>query len=72
MCNINSNTRDYILGLCGGFSMSVDDKYTMLFISYPLGMLIGFIISMGIEWYKKKQQKAEDYLTAIGVYDEKP
>ena len=52
--------------------MSVDDKYTMLFTSYPLGMLIGFIISTGIEWYKKKQRKTDDCLTAIGVYDEKP
>ena len=50
--------------------MSVDDKITMLFIAYPLGMMLGAIWVVGCKWYKKKQRKAENYLTVIGVYDE--
>ena len=70
VCNINGNARDYILGICGVFSMSVDDKITMLFIAHTLTLLGLFIWYKVRKWYKKKQQKAEDYLTAIGAYDE--
>ena len=47
-------------------------QITTLFIAY-----FGVILTLKawyfvIGWHKKKQQKAEDYLTAIGVYDEKP
>ena len=46
-------------------------QITTLFIAYFGGILIAKIWYAGVKWYEKKQKKAEDYLTAIGVYDEK-
>ena len=46
-------------------------QITTLFIAYFGGILTAKIWYAGVKWHEKKQKKAEDYLTAMGVYDEK-